>query len=901
MSVKAVTRAAQMLSGKRSKSPATVEQLLEEEEGASDLEEEVVRPGQESPSTARAKLEELLAEDSSEEGEVGGSYEVVDRREALALADEPTAKPEGRMFAVSAISRRVQSLRPSANHEEPKKKPRRTEEEILELERKVELLKQHVGLNDDELDWKLAATRTKDPFGLAVRKREEFEGEYDRLMWHQSKLEALVRMCDDRRVLDALTGLAKACREPRHPPEAAEASPGGAIEAKLPEEEEQNKKKNPKQALAGALGSALANRGRGGRGGGGGLMAAIAARGGRGRGVVSSLQPSASKKPKTVASCRQALENAKRRSRQDIERLPVADLPEFRIVDDALAEVLECGVSDESRARCASLCDKAKLDIEHRATAAKSQLEDLSKNLLEVEDDLEKWRKREAEAPNRTSALAAQEEVWAEREKIENAVALAVMRTLVPPNVAKETAESLRLRAARRIAEAYDKQKGASGSASGEDTSSKRALSLAAKWGGLYTHELAQRIKQCKPLHWVQAHPDEVAKANFLAGAGADAFKNLADYDIVELRAIYACCPPKFELDSSGAKAAWRASLVDRLRELTARERRESVSAGWDGVNDRRKVVRLPPLEAKHRRHSSYYYPGSAELEARTKKHDEARRRVEQRRSRVAELEAQLAEAKTERDAAFVDARSEYLQHHYGRDLLKKLAREADDLFRKLSSELGTDSSATGARADFRRAAQAVANAVPSETDHAALRRLLEKCGLDKVDLAADAVDLNNLRQRVAQVLGTEVPTVEALAEDPRDLGRLIRGPFFPFPELQRTKTDAVVKKLSDAEEAEMRKKEVLAATASKKNDDAKRAIWGEKQASPEASVPTNTASTRPTSAQRRATHQHPQQQPRPLLEPVQPKSRRLSQLLAAQQSSEEEEAGPERAPSTDS
>ena len=68
-------------------------------------------------------------------------------------------------------------------------------------------------------------------------------------------------------------------------------------------------------------------------------------------------------------------------------------------------------------------------------------------------------------------------------------------------------------------------------------------MAIAAAWGGCYTYALAERLKNARPLHWVQAHPDDVATQNFLAGAGADSFRNLGDYDVVELRAIYAACP----------------------------------------------------------------------------------------------------------------------------------------------------------------------------------------------------------------------------------------------------------------------------------------------------------------------------------------------------------------------
>lgn len=970
----------------------SIEALLQEEDDNDDDLEELAAAEKQSPSTARQKLEQLLAEESDEErASLGGAYEVVDKHDALdhtqSLAElrppraseraahvSVAAKKKAQM-AVSALVSKVNSLRtarsttlqeqedgdfsddgdveevastpnnppvgrddstqlppettkpqsPQVAQErkvvvvkkkmviKPKekkveKKPAkrravptkstslsRTDEEIANLERKLELLKAHAGLNDDELDWKLAATATADPYGLAVERREECEAEYDRLMWQQSKLETLVRICDDRRVTDAITALAKVCREKPAPDDSVK---------KQPEEEPKQQRaagdEKPKSgpqgraALAGALGAALANRGRGGGRGlppAGGLMAAIAARGRGGRGIAGAGIVITNKAKKTLASCRSSLETARQRSRQDVSRLP--KLEDFEVVEKIVSRVLDV-CSEDRKDECAKACDAALVELRRVVDDSKAELEDVSKALLETEDDLERWRKREADAPNRAAALAKQEHEWAQREAVENAVALAVMRTLVPPDVANETADSLRIRAAMRIAEAVDKAKsGNSQNADEAASSTKRALTLAAKWGGLYTYELAQRIKQCKPLHWVQAHPDDLATANFLAGAGADTFKNLADYDIIELRAIYAACPPKFELDASGAKAAWRANLVERLRELTARERGETIAAGWDGFNNRRNVTKLPPLEPKQQRNAAYYYPSTAELEARTKKHNEARARVETRRERVAELERQLADAKAERDAAFVDARSEYLQHHYGKAMLKQLAKEADEHYRKIVAELGSDASVTGARADLRRAVAAVANAHPSQADHTALRKLLERNELDKANTEKDAADLASLRERVAEKLGIEVPI--KLAPTVPNVGRLIRGPFFPWPQITRAERTAVVKKLSEAEEAEMRKLEIAAATkaaASSDNGLARRAIqaWGQ-PAPAHAAASTGSTKELQRSASSRSFATTAGTSDAKVLEPVQPKSKRLSQLLAAREQRANEDA----------
>ena len=141
----------------------------------------------------------------------------------------------------------------------------------------------------------------------------------------------------------------------------------------------------------------------------------------------------------------------------------------------------------------------------------------------------------------------------------------------------------------------------------------------------------------------------------------------------------------------------------------------------------------------------------------------------------------------------FADARTEYLQQQYGKQLLRDLAREADEAFKATSSKLGTDAAPTGAKADYARAKRAVETARPTEAESASLRKLVERHGLEKGDAAADARDLTALRRRAldkAGVADDDPPDAEdaeerAGFEDPLR-GRLIRGPFDPWPEVKR-------------------------------------------------------------------------------------------------------------------
>lgn len=44
----------------------------------------------------------------------------------------------------------------------------------------------------------------------------------------------------------------------------------------------------------------------------------------------------------------------------------------------------------------------------------------------------------------------------------------------------------------------------------------------------------------------------------------------VTQYDLVELRAVLACLPAKFEVDADGRKAAWRAAFLQRVQGLVA-------------------------------------------------------------------------------------------------------------------------------------------------------------------------------------------------------------------------------------------------------------------------------------------------------------------------------------------
>ena len=75
---------------------------------------------------------------------------------------------------------------------------------------------------------------------------------------------------------------------------------------------------------------------------------------------------------------------------------------------------------------------------------------------------------------------------------------------------------------------------------------------------GLFPLELMMYLKDCKLLHWLVTHPNQIAKSNFLSGSGSQHFKGLERYDVVEMRAVAAVLPEKFENDRDGASTPAR-------------------------------------------------------------------------------------------------------------------------------------------------------------------------------------------------------------------------------------------------------------------------------------------------------------------------------------------------------
>jgi len=113
-----------------------------------------------------------------------------------------------------------------------------------------------------------------------------------------------------------------------------------------------------------------------------------------------------------------------------------------------------------------------------------------------------------------------------------------------PGQFYREEGEGKRLvRAPEDAKEASNGGAPASGgdSSSGNDDDGHAGLS--AGRGYFYPPALIERLKSKRLLQWVVTHPEDISRANFLMGAHKQSFEQLQEYDLVELRAVYAVLP----------------------------------------------------------------------------------------------------------------------------------------------------------------------------------------------------------------------------------------------------------------------------------------------------------------------------------------------------------------------
>jgi hypothetical protein len=230
--------------------------------------------------------------------------------------------------------------------------------------------------------------------------------------------------------------------------------------------------------------------------------------------------------------------------------------------------------------------DKAISDVQSVRAALAASIRDGDQALT----SMEKWAKRERETDDYAATMREEEEDWLQREKEANEAALAEMRSFVPVNVAEMTVTD---------------------------------LMVLASCEGLLSLELATEIKNNRLLHWVVTHEEDIACASFLSGDKKAFFENLEAYDLVELRALAASLPTKFENDNDGKKAEWRSRLIGRAKQLVSQANGDQVKGAWDEALGRRGMTDMAPLKPDHERRALYYYRTKEQSALRVKQYDE--------------------------------------------------------------------------------------------------------------------------------------------------------------------------------------------------------------------------------------------------------------------------------------
>lgn len=71
---------------------------------------------------------------------------------------------------------------------------------------------------------------------------------------------------------------------------------------------------------------------------------------------------------------------------------------------------------------------------------------------------------------------------------------------------------------------------------------------------------------------------------------------------------------------------------------LPFQERGDTVNGGWDPEKDARRTVRLPALTAEQARRREYFYPTTAEVEAKAEKLQERQRKLQDKESKLAKV-----------------------------------------------------------------------------------------------------------------------------------------------------------------------------------------------------------------------------------------------------------------------
>ncbi|CBJ28852.1 conserved unknown protein [Ectocarpus siliculosus] len=659
----------------------------------------------------------------------------------------------------------------------------------------LKILKEISGKDEEELEWLVVAKK-----GQGVKKsetrRENAETEYHRLLCEESMQEAGLKLLKDRRLEVALRNVGKLGEELDRLTELLEEL-GGQMMERAAAAAEAAAQAAEKEAVATAAAEAAA-------------AAAAAARASREaeRARLERARGDAEEKLGRVlgdiGAGKEKLRALGGTVKEECRRVPGGGGSALETVEGITADVCS--------ARELIAPARAKSGLSGIQDAAKTLAEDLRKTRSGSQAALarmEKWRERKEALPEygQGNEVADQEKAWFEREREANDLALQRTRKLIPVGVTRLTVAELE----------------------------QHALDA----GSLYPRELTLRIKENRLLHWVVTHPDDIARSNFLRGDHAHFFTNLDKYDLVELRAIMACLPAKFEVDADGRKAAWRELFLQRAQSLVAQERGDTVSGGWDPEIGARREVQLPQLTPEQTRRKEYFYPTAAEVEDRVQKLQERQRRLEEKQAKLAHVKDELLpEAKEEYANVLEDTRHPANKEAFRPEDLRRARDEAKSEVDRLAKEARRlEGDVSSAKRALRESPYTV-DSLRAEAD--ATRRLLserarkqrllakrkEKAAAEAAATEAEAAATeaeaaatagSEPGDEVAIALAAVVTAVVEKAEDEEvEEGLEVEGAFDPTPELRSRFADksSSLRFVTADEEARMRKEELASVFA---------------------------------------------------------------------------------------
>eukprot|EP00518_Triparma_eleuthera_P015945 CAMPEP_0197571044 /NCGR_PEP_ID=MMETSP1320-20131121/41752_1 /TAXON_ID=91990 /ORGANISM="Bolidomonas sp., Strain RCC2347" /LENGTH=1853 /DNA_ID=CAMNT_0043133525 /DNA_START=185 /DNA_END=5743 /DNA_ORIENTATION=- len=776
--------------------------LKEVEEKQHKLVEEAKREAEE------AAKNELRAQVETEMSEKLKSEVAAAKATAIKEAEEAANKLQDEL---KKNQEQVQELTANAEIERQKLEQTLNEKAEKELKEQMLILKKATGMAEAELQWAIESS-SGNAFLMAEEKKAYHELEYSKLMFEMSKLDKLMYLLKNPNIGRALVSASKAIAEERilkKEDGGGDGEPPGVpalqktLSARAPPPFLAQLKKGggdgggddaparPSPFGGGnPFAAAAAAKGLGGGGGIGGLPKGPMG----GAGFLSQLTGGArsglKSKQVTIKSSREKLQKLLVGEQKQVDAIPFK-LKDFNVIVDALKAVLD---ADDD-----NFASVAKEQNEH----LKAKDKELKESLLKVqrlnvnhEGQIEIWNERMNTAPERAAEMAKREEAWVAKQQETNLQCLKIMRSYIPMDI--------------------------------EKLSVKQILEKVKAEGGQCTYALAERLKSKKLLHWIVMHKDDIARENFLVGANVSAFKNLGDYDVVELRAVYACLPATFELDNTpgrvGAKLEWKNGLITKLKEMSAQQAGETVPAGWDPVKEEEKFEKLKPLKPADERNPAYYYLDESGMKEKIAHFEVIEQRLDGLKKRCTVLEGEeggsgglVSEMKAEADAALEDYRSEYLQQEYGKDVLKSLRDEAAKEYKKVVDELGFLKTGDkgritgkGLKLKIYNLEQSIENASPNKKECLEEFGLVRAQKLQVPDLEADAAVLTGILEiAYAKVLEDFCST------EFNGRGCLIGGVFDPMPEPKKKERTAF-KKLSDEEEARQRKLDMEKAMAAR-------------------------------------------------------------------------------------